>query len=131
MSGRSPRACQTPRGRPDHGTTLGGTWLWQVESHAGLVAPAGCLASRHGERVCHLLPREDGVVGIDQLDPDLVLARRQIGYVDRVVVTGISPPPGQVVDRDVQMSTVTHPTITLGAVESVTYRTMVSVNTLV
>ena len=62
-----------------------------------------CLARRDGERVRHLLSREDGVVAVDQPYPDLVLPWRQIGYVDGVVITGISPPPGQVVDGDVQM----------------------------
>ena len=43
------------------------------------------------------------MVGVDQLDLHLVLAGRQPGDVDGVVVTRIRPPPGQVVDDDVQM----------------------------
>ena len=39
--------------------------------------------------------------GVSQLNH--VLARRQPSYVDCVVVTGIRPPPGEVVDSDVQM----------------------------
>ena len=42
------------------------------------------------------------MVWVDQLDLHLVLAGRQPGDVDRVV-TRIRPPPGQVVDGDVQM----------------------------
>ena len=58
---------------------------------------------RHGERQRHHLSGEDVVVGVDQRDLHLVLAGRQPGDVDRVVVTRIRPPPGQVVDGDVQM----------------------------
>ena len=50
-----------------------------------------------------ICPGKSVVVGVDQGDRHLVLAGRQPGDVDRIVVTRISPPPGQVVDDDVQM----------------------------
>ena len=43
------------------------------------------------------------MVGVDQLDQHFVRAGRQPSYVDRVIVTRIRPPPGQVVDGYVQM----------------------------
>jgi hypothetical protein len=46
---------------------------------------------------------EDLVVSVNQLDLYLVLTGRQPGYVDCVAVACIRPPPGEVVDRDVQM----------------------------
>src|SRR5215510_14026758 len=67
-----------------------------------VVAPSRC-RGWHGERQRHHLSGEDGVVGVDQLDLHLVLAWRQPGYVDGVVVTRIRPQPGQVVDGYVQM----------------------------
>ncbi len=42
--------------------------------------------------------------GVHQFDLDLVLAGRQFGYVDRVVITCFRPQPRQVVDVYVQMS---------------------------
>src|SRR5215207_3808135 len=39
---------------------------------------------RDGECQRHHLPWKDGVVGVDELDPHLVLAGRQPGHVDRV-----------------------------------------------
>ena len=45
------------------------------------------------------------MVGVDQLDQHLVLAGRQPGYVDGVVVTRIRPQPGQVVDGYLQCPT--------------------------
>ena len=59
--------------------------------------------ARHGERQRHHLSGEGVVVRVNQLDLHLVLAGGQPGYVDGVVVTRIRPPPGQVVDGDVQM----------------------------
>src|SRR5436190_882151 len=61
------------------------------------------VAAGHGERHRYLLSGEDIVAGVDQRHLHLVLARWQPGYVDCVVVTGIRPPPGEVVDSDVQM----------------------------
>src|SRR5687767_8356539 len=58
---------------------------------------------RYGERHCLGLPGEDVVVSINQLDLHLVLAGRDPGYVDYVVVTRIRPQPGQVVDGYVQV----------------------------
>src|SRR5512145_3474615 len=43
------------------------------------------------------------MVGVDQVDLHLVRAGWHAGDVDRVVVTGVRPPPRQVVDADVQM----------------------------
>ena len=57
----------------------------------------------HGERQRYHLPGEGVVVGVDQRDRHLVLAGRKPSDVDRVVVTCVSPPPGQVVDSDVQV----------------------------
>jgi hypothetical protein len=47
---------------------------------------------------------DDLMVGVDQLNPYLVLADRQPGDVDRVVVARVRPPPGLIVDGDVHMS---------------------------
>ena len=58
---------------------------------------------RHGEGQRHDLPREDAVVGVDELEPHLVLARGQPGHVHRVVVARVRPPLGKVVDGDVQV----------------------------
>ena len=58
---------------------------------------------RYGERHCLGLSWEDVVVSVNQLDLHFVLAGRQPGYVDCVVVACIRPPPGQVVDSDMQM----------------------------
>ncbi len=56
-----------------------------------------------GEGMRHLLSREDVVVGVNQLDFHLVQARGEIGYVDGIVVARIRPPPGQVINNNVQM----------------------------
>src|SRR5829696_4076948 len=76
-------------------------------SNLGLVVDSSnvthFVGARHGEGHRHHLPGEDVVVGVDQLDLDLVLAGRQPGYVDCVVVTRIGPPPREVVDGYVQM----------------------------
>src|SRR3954447_1792261 len=58
---------------------------------------------RDGEWQRHHLSRELVVVGVDELDLHLVVAWRQPGHVDCIIVAGIRPPPGQVVDRYVQM----------------------------
>src|SRR5882762_4739773 len=42
------------------------------------------------------LSGDDLVVGVDQLNPNLVLADRQTGDVDRIVVARVRPPPRQV-----------------------------------
>src|SRR6185369_5865960 len=46
---------------------------------------------------------EDGVIGVDQLDLHLVLARREVRDVDRVVVARIRPPERAIIDGDVQV----------------------------
>ena len=55
------------------------------------------------ERHCFGLSGDDLVVGVDQLNPNLVLPDRQTRDVDRVVIAGVHPPPRQVVNGDVQM----------------------------
>src|SRR5215204_5617448 len=57
----------------------------------------------HGERHRLALTREDLVVGIDQLDLDLVLTRLESGDVDRVEATRVRPPPPDIIDVYVQM----------------------------
>src|SRR5687767_2864177 len=66
-------------------------------------ATDGSLLRWYGEHDCLGLPGEDVVVSINQLDLHLVLAGREPGYVDCVVVTRIRPQPGQVVDGYVQV----------------------------
>jgi hypothetical protein len=44
------------------------------------------------------------MVGVDQVDPNLVRADGESSDVDRVDVAGVRPPPRQVVDMDMQMS---------------------------
>ena len=54
----------------------------------------------HGQVERHRLglSGDDSVVGVDQLNPNLVRADRQTGDVDCVVVARVRPPPRQVVD---------------------------------
>ena len=47
------------------------------------------------ERHCFGLSGDDLVVGVDQLNPNLVLPDRQTRDVDRVVITGVRPPPNR------------------------------------
>src|SRR6516164_3107277 len=44
------------------------------------------------------------MVGVHQLNPDLVRTGGHPGQVNRVVVARVRPPPGQVVNVNVQMS---------------------------
>src|SRR4051794_21364940 len=58
---------------------------------------------RDGERHSHRLSGELVVIGVDELDLHLVVAWRQPGHVDCIIIACIRPPPGQVVDGYVQM----------------------------
>ena len=55
-------------------------------------------AFRYGERHQFGLSWEHLVVGIHQFDQNLVRPWRHPGEVDRIDVTRVRPPPGQVVD---------------------------------
>src|SRR5262245_63047386 len=80
------------------------------KQHAALIAATTLVTHfrrvRHCER--HRLPArrasgKDRMVGIDQVDQNLVLAGWHPGDVDCIGVARVRPPPGHIVDVYVQM----------------------------
>src|SRR5262245_46076480 len=92
-----------------HTATVAPFRTGEVANAAPLPAPAfnGSVqerrGARHGELHCLGLSGEDLMVGVDQLNPPLVLTRRHPGQVDLIVIPRVGPPPRQVINVDVQM----------------------------